>query len=74
MSVLETQMLRCQQFLREDTESALNQAVNAARSCLEIDETLEIGFLMLTEALTRLGRHEEAVVWYKQGLYIYYRI
>ncbi|ETL90516.1 hypothetical protein L917_10832 [Phytophthora nicotianae] len=62
------QKLRCQQLLQEGTASALEEAVNAAHSCLELDKTQVRGYLLLTEALTRLRRHEDAVVWYKKGL------
>ncbi|CEG36361.1 Tetratricopeptide repeat-containing domain [Plasmopara halstedii] len=65
---LEAQQLRCQQCLQEGTGLALEEAAITARSCLNIDETLVYGYLMLTEALSRLRRHDEAVTWYKKGL------
>ncbi|KAF1775487.1 Tetratricopeptide repeat [Phytophthora cactorum] len=66
--VVAAQELRCQQLLREGTTSALGEAVSAAHSCLELDKTLVRGYLLLTEALSRLRRHEDAVIWYKKGL------
>ncbi|KAE8880206.1 hypothetical protein PF005_g8696 [Phytophthora fragariae] len=67
-SLLAEQELRCQQLLHEGTESALKKAVDAAHACLAADETQLRGYLVLAEALSRLGRHEAAVSWFKKGL------
>lgn len=67
-SLLAEQELRCQQLLHEGTESALKKAVDAAHACLAVDETQLRGYLVLAEALSRLGRHEAAVSWFKKGV------
>ncbi|KAG7388040.1 hypothetical protein PHYPSEUDO_013159 [Phytophthora pseudosyringae] len=65
---LAEQELCCQRLLQEGTASALEQAVDAAHECLKLDKTQVHGYLLLTEALSRLRRHEDAVTWYKKGL------
>lgn len=67
-SVFAEQALRCQQLLHEGTTSALTEALGAAHACLNLDKTQVRGYLLLTEALSRLRRHEGAVNWYKKGL------
>ncbi|KAG1683311.1 hypothetical protein DVH05_012711 [Phytophthora capsici] len=68
MSELE---LRCQQLLLEGTTQSLEKAVDITHTCLKTDKTQLSGYLLLTEALSRLRRHEEAVTWYKKGLEFY---
>ncbi|CAI5742579.1 unnamed protein product [Hyaloperonospora brassicae] len=60
--------LRCQELLDDGTASALRNAVDVAQACLGLDKTNLQGFLLLARALSRLGRHEDAVAWYKSGL------
>ena len=59
--------LRCQELLDDGTASALRNAVDVAHACLDLDKTYLQGFLLLARALSRLGRHEDAVAWYKSG-------
>ncbi|KAK1948610.1 hypothetical protein P3T76_000899 [Phytophthora citrophthora] len=68
MSELKEHELRCQQLLSEGTTPCLEKAVDVARTCLKIDKTQLCGYLLLTEALSRLRRYEEGVTWYKKGL------
>ncbi|KAH7481773.1 uncharacterized protein KRP23_4950 [Phytophthora ramorum] len=67
-SALADHQRRCQQLLHGGTASSLKEAVDAAHACLEVDNTQVQGYLLLTEALSRLRRHEDAVIWYKKGL------
>ncbi|RLN56412.1 hypothetical protein BBJ28_00017449 [Nothophytophthora sp. Chile5] len=60
------QARRCELLLSTGTPSALEQAANAARSCVDLDETQVRGYLLLTATLSRLRQHEDAVGWYKK--------
>ncbi|TDH64884.1 hypothetical protein CCR75_009208 [Bremia lactucae] len=61
-------MIRYHQMLRSETEGALEEVVRAAHTYLKANETQISWILLLTEALSRLRRHTEAVAWYKKGL------
>ncbi|KAI9908656.1 hypothetical protein PsorP6_004730 [Peronosclerospora sorghi] len=65
---LTKQLLRCQQLV---DKGALRDAVNVAHECVVLDKMEVRGFLLLTEALSRQNRHEDAVAWYKTGLEIH---
>ncbi|KAL3674048.1 hypothetical protein V7S43_001727 [Phytophthora oleae] len=68
MGELKELELHCQQLLLEGTTPCLEKAVDVAHACLKVDKTQLSGYLLLTEALSRLRRHEDAVTWYKKGL------
>ncbi|CAI5717507.1 unnamed protein product [Peronospora destructor] len=70
-SALIAKSLYYQQLLDNGTASALNKAVEVASTTVSLDTTQARGFLLLTEALSRLRRHEDAVTWYKKGLRLY---
>jgi hypothetical protein len=70
----EQEELRCRQLLLDGTASALEEAVDAAHTCVGLDEKQVRGYLLLTEALTRLDRHEDAVAWFKKGVHLVPRI
>lgn len=55
------------ELLFEGTPAADAQAAEVAERCLALDERRADGFLLLTTALRRLGRHEDAVSWFKKG-------
>uniref|UniRef100_A0AAV1T4D2 Tetratricopeptide repeat protein n=1 Tax=Peronospora matthiolae TaxID=2874970 RepID=A0AAV1T4D2_9STRA len=61
-------ILHCQELLDEGTTSALYKAADVAQACLDLDKTSLQGFLLLARALSRLGRHKDAVARYKSGL------
>ncbi|POM80842.1 Hypothetical protein PHPALM_1268 [Phytophthora palmivora] len=59
---------RCEKLLHDGTVAALREAVDTAHTYLDLDKTQVRGYLLLTEALSGLCRHEDAVTWYKKGL------
>ncbi|CAH0489113.1 unnamed protein product [Peronospora farinosa] len=70
-SAFKEKSLHCQQLLDNGTTSALNEAVKVASTIVSLDTTQARGFLLLTEALSRLHRYEDAVTWYKKGLKVH---
>ncbi|RMX67015.1 hypothetical protein DD238_002841 [Peronospora effusa] len=70
-SAFKEKSLHCQQLLDNGTKSALNEAVKVASAIVSLDTTQARGFLLLTEALSRLHRYDDAVTWYKKGLKVH---
>ncbi|KAF1790725.1 hypothetical protein GQ600_8909 [Phytophthora cactorum] len=66
--VVAAQELRCQQFLREGTTSALGEAVSAAHSCLELDKTLVARVSAAHRGALPTAQARRRRYWYKKGL------
>lgn len=64
--------LHLQQYARlldEGTPEALDEAADVARACIELNNKHPEGYELLGKALCLQGRHNDAVTWYKKGLW-----